>query len=208
MRLRVDHLVYAAPDLAQGMREIETRIGVAPTLGGQHPGRGTRNALVSLGGDAYLEIVSPDPDQPAPAGSRWLGVDSVTTSRITTWAVKGSDLIDLRDRALRNGVPLGDVRSASRRRADGVSLSWSLTEPEPLVADGAIPFFIDWGESPHPSQAAAAGLTLVDLRLEHPDVASIQRMLRALDLDVAVSAGERPAIVASIDGPHGRVELR
>src|SRR5262249_11322359 len=59
---RVDHLAYATPDLEKGVAEIERLLGVRATPGGQHPGRGTRNALVSLGPTSYLEIVGPDPD--------------------------------------------------------------------------------------------------------------------------------------------------
>ena len=37
---RVDHLVYATPDLDSGVEEIEKLLGVRATPGGQHPGRG------------------------------------------------------------------------------------------------------------------------------------------------------------------------
>jgi hypothetical protein len=204
----VDHLVYATPDLERGMQEIERLTGVAPTLGGQHPGRGTRNALIALGADAYLEIVAPDPDQPSPDGGRWLGVDAVNASRLTAWAARGSGLDDLRTRVVERGVPLGEVRSGARRRSDGVTLSWRFTDPARVVADGVIPFLIDWGESPHPSRAAAQGASLAALHVEHPDVAGVQRMLQALDLDVVVVPAACAAIVAVIDGRHGRVELR
>jgi len=115
----VDLLVYATLDLQRGMWEIQRLTGVAPTLGGQHPGRGTRNALIALGDGSYLEIVGPD-DQLRPAGARWLGVDAVATSRLTTWAVEPDDVTGLRRRALERGFP--SVRCV--RRGDGVRLSW------------------------------------------------------------------------------------
>lgn len=208
MHIPIDHLVYATPDLPRGVREIEELTGITPTPGGQHPGRGTRNALVDLGDGAYLEIIAPDPDQPAPPTPRWFGVDAVTTSRLTAWSVKSAELPDLRRRAIDNAIPLGQLRSGARQRADGATLAWKITDPVPLVEDGAIPFFIDWTGSPHPSESAARGATLVELRLEHPNPDEIRRMLRALDLDIGVSAAEQAAIVATIEGPRGRFELR
>lgn len=204
----VDHLVYAAPDLARGMAEIERRTGIAPAPGGQHPGRGTHNALLALGDDAYLEIVAPDSAQPAPAAARWLGVDAVAAPRLTTWAARGRDLEALHRRAAARGVPLGALRTGARDRADGVRLSWRLTDPEPLVADGLVPFFIDWGDSPHPSASAPRGVTLVALRPEHPDVERVRPMLHAVGLDVPLVRAAVPGLVAVLDTPNGRVELR
>ena len=121
---------------------------------------------------------------------------------------RAATLVGLQRHAVDNDVPLGALRSGSRQRADGRHLSWSLTDPDPLLAGGVIPFFIDWGSSPHPSDSAAHGATLADLRLEHPDADEIRRMLRVLDLDVGVVAADEPAIVATIEGRHGLVELR
>jgi hypothetical protein len=205
---RVDHLVYATPDLNRGVEEIEKLLGVRATPGGRHPGRGTRNALISLGPATYLEIIAPDPEQPAPDAPRSFGIDGLKESKLVAWAAKGVDLKRLRDDAVREGAGLGEVISGSRRRTDGVLLSWRYTDPRTVLADGLVPFFIDWGRSPHPAQTAAPGASLVALRAEHPDAQSVQRLLLALGLDLPVQSGPRPALVATIDSPRGRVELR
>ena len=205
---RVDHLVYATPDLNRGVEEIEKLLGVRATAGGQHPGRGTRNALIALGPTTYLEIIAPDPEQPPPQEPRPFGIDGLKESRLVAWCVSGRDLERLRSEAVGKGVPLGEVRSGSRRRPDGVQLSWQFTDPSMLVADGIVPFFIDWGDSPHPARTAAKGATLVSLRAEHTDVKGVRRMLQHLGVDLPVKRGQSPALIAVIEGPRGRVELR
>jgi hypothetical protein len=205
---RLDHIVYAVPDLYEAVRDLERRLGVRATPGGQHPGRGTRNALIALGPSSYLEILGPDPDQPKPERPRWLGIDALTAPRIAAWAVKEDDLETLVADAARAGVRLGDVGRGSRRRPDGVVLSWRFTDPGIILGDGLVPFFIDWGTSPHPAATSEAHVTLVDLRAEHPDPESVRRMLRALGLALGVWKGSAPALIATLDSPRGRVELK
>jgi hypothetical protein len=205
---RVDHLVYAAPDLNRGVEEIEKLLGVRATAGGQHPGRGTRNALIALGPTTYLEILAPDAEQPPPAEPRPFGLDELKESKLVAWFVRGRDLKRLRSEAVRKGVPIGEVKSGSRRQPDGVQLLWRYTDPWAPVADGIVPFFIDWGDSPHPAHTAAKGATLVSLRAEHTDVRSVREMLRHLSLDLPVNWGQSPALIAVIETPRGRIVLR
>jgi len=204
----LDHLVYAAPDLEAAAGELEKRLGVRATAGGQHPGGGTRNALVGLGPGRYLEILAPDPTQPPPEGGRAFGIDILRSPRLARWAAKGTDLDRLAAAASENGIALGAVRPGSRRRPDGVTLSWRFTDPGALVADGLAPFFIDWGGSPHPSASLPGAVSLVELRAEHPDPDGARETLRRLGVELVVVKGPKAALIAILQTPRGRVELR
>jgi hypothetical protein len=205
---RIDHLVYATPDLTAGVKQVEAMLGVHATPGGQHPGEGTRNALVALGPTSYLEIIGPDPEQPSPAGPRKFGIDDLKEPRLVTWAAKGTNLTQLVADAHRRGVPVGEVIPGSRRTPAGVLLSWHITSQRAMVADGLVPFFIDWGDTPHPAKSAAAGATLISVRAEHSDPERVQRMLRELGLDLPVVNAAKSSLVATIAGTRGRVDLR
>jgi hypothetical protein len=204
----VDHLVYATPDLQFGIETIEKMTGVRAVSGGQHPGRGTRNALISLGPGVYLEIIGRDPDQPTPPQPRPFGIDDLKEPRLVTWVAKADNLESFAKEAAHAGVKLGEVIDGSRERADGVVLSWRFTDPRTVAFDGLIPFFIDWGKTPHPAGTATPGLSLIGLRAEHPDPEPVQEALHTLGLDIRVQRGPRPALIATVDTPGGRVELR
>lgn len=204
----IDHLVYATPDLTAGVKQIEALLGIHATPGGQHPGEGTRNALIALSPTSYLEIIGPDPDQPKPLQPRKFEIDALKAPRLVTWAAKGTNLTQIVAEARRRGVPVGDVIPGSRRTPTGVLLSWHITNQRAFVANGLIPFFIDWGDTPHPAKSAAAGATLISLRAEDPDPETVQRMLGALGLELPVVKGAKPSLVATIAGTRGRVDLR
>jgi hypothetical protein len=205
---QVDHLVFATPDLGLGIDTAEKLFGVRATSGGQHPGQGTRNALVALGPTSYLEIIGPDPEQPRPAGGRRFGIDDLKAPHLLTWVAKGKSLEVFTANAKAHGVDLGAVIPGSRKRPDGVVLSWTYTDPRVVLADRLVPYLIDWGASPHPSATAAKGVTLLSLRAEHPDVDRVQTMLKQLGLDLAVTRGPKPSLIATFDSPKGRVELK
>ena len=205
---QVDHLVYAAPDLDRGIAELERLTGIRATAGGSHPGWGTRNALIALGPDSYIEVIAPDPGQPEPKIPRPFGIDQLAQPKLVAWAAKGRDLENVRENASTRGVRLGEVLSGSRRRTDGVQISWQFTSPWTVVEDGIVPFLIDWGTSSHPARSAAQGLKLVELRAEHPEPERIRKLLQSLEVPLKVTKGIAPALVAVVEAPSGRVEVR
>jgi hypothetical protein len=205
---QVDHLVYASPDLRAAVDNVERLLGVTATAGGQHPGRGTRNALVALGPSTYLEIIGPDPEQPAPSLPRPFGIDRLTQPKLVTWSAKERDLEGRIRAAAAKGVALGALASGSRQRPDGVMLSWRYTDPRTVIADGLAPFFINWGDTPHPAASAASGGVLVGLRAEHPDPQKITATLAALSLAFPIAKGPTPSLIATIKTAKGTVDLR
>jgi hypothetical protein len=76
------------------------------------------------------------------------------------------------------------------------------------LAGGVVPFLIDWGKTPHPSESAAKGVTLVGLRAEHPEPDRVAAMLKKLRIPLAVSVGQRPALIAIVESPRGKVDIR
>ncbi len=203
LEARLDHLVYATPDLDATVAMIIERWGVTPSVGGRHEGLGTRNVLLAIGAGAYLEVVGPDPDQPRPDRGRPFGVDTVTEPRLVTWAAAVTDLdLWLRWCEARR-LDAGSATSMSRLRPDGSRLTWRLAFP-PDNRDGVVPFLIEWqGDSP--ATTAASGLELLDFSLSHRD-SSVGSRLAEYALPKRVEPGPC-GLRATLLTPAGVVEL-
>jgi hypothetical protein len=207
--LAPDHLVYVTADLDAATADLEQRLGVRPAGGGSHVGRGTRNTLLSLGPDVYLELLGPDPGQDVqqPA-SRF-----PAAPLLRTWAVKAPQIDATVEASRERGYDPGEVQAMSRARPDGVLLEWRLTSGAGggLGTDGSVglvPFLIDWGATEHPALSAPQGCRLTSLRAEHPDPAAVTPALEALGVTLEVTHGPTAALIATIDTPNGPVELR
>ena len=204
---RLDHLVYATPDLAKTIREVGDLLGATPTEGGRHSAWGTRNALLALGARMYLEVMGPDVDHPNPSQSLPFSIESLTRPRLVTWVCRAGRLDQVVEAAMRVGVDLGDVQTGSRRRPDGSIISWTMTDLTMPREGGVVPYFINWGDSDHPAQRAPTGCSLEALRVEHPEPNRLASVLAALGLDLPVYPGDQPRLMATIAGPHGKADF-
>ncbi len=200
----IDHLVYATPDLDATIDQIEQLLGVRAAIGGQHPTWGTRNALLSLGPRAYLEIMGPDPSQPDPNEPRPFGIDRMLKPRLVTWVARTDDMQSVIEAAKRQGLDLGELQERSRTKPDGTVLKWTMTDLSKNREDGVIPYFINWGDSPHPAVSSPKGCRLIKLEAFHPDARRANDLLRSLEIDFQIRNGS-VALRATIDSPRGQL---
>jgi Glyoxalase-like domain len=203
----LDHLVYAVPDLDEGVRRFAENTGVEPAPGGRHLGRGSANYLISLGTGAYLEIIGPDPDEPEPPDRLPFGIERLAFPKLITWAVAVSDIDTAIAQARARGYDPGAATAMSRRTGDGELLEWRLTPDTILDGGGIVPFLIDWGASAHPTSHSLPSVELDSFSATSPQTDVIERRLAALDLDLAISVGETAQLQAQLQTPRGAIRL-
>lgn len=201
----LDHILLGCKDLQHGIDFVEQHTGVRAAFGGVHPGRGTQNALLSLGEKHYLEIIAPDPKQGGPV---WRpSIANLTEPRLIGWAAHVSDIDEFASRLKVAQIPCEGPWPGSRQRPDGRVLRWktlSLKNDE----GGLLPFFIEWSaDSSHPSIDAPQGGRLAGFELVAPDPDALARTVAQLSLDVTVRKGGRSQLIASLAGPKGELEL-
>jgi hypothetical protein len=202
---RIDHVILGINDLQKGIEELERVTGVRAVFGGTPP-RGTQNALISLGGKHYLEILAPNPADSASQGSR-AEVHGLTALTPVGWAARTDDMAALQQSLQGRGVRTEPIRPGARNRPDGSRLAWKMLDFAPPL-DPLLPFFIEWDRGgAHPSSTSPTGCRLTGFFLETPDPDSLRERLRAAGVAVEVRQGKEPRIRISLDCPKGHIEF-
>jgi hypothetical protein len=207
---RIDHVILGINDLQKGIEELERATGVRAVFGGAHPGRGTQNALISLGGEHYLEILAPNPEdrESKEPLDELRGLTALTP---VGWAARSDDLPALQQSLRSQGIQTGEIRPGARNRPDGSRLAWktlgfasSSTSSSPLL-----PFFIAWDPGvAHPSATSPGGCRLTGFSLEDPAPETLRETLRAAGLQVEVRKGKESRLRITLACPKGDVEFR
>jgi hypothetical protein len=202
----LDHILLGCNDLDHGIAFVEQHTGVRAAFGGVHPGRGTQNALLSIGDLHYLEIIAPDPKQP---GVTLRGGDlrNLAEPKLVGWAARPKNISEIADRLTTANIAHSGPTDGSRRRPDGTTLHWSTID---LADDhhGLLPFFIQWSaDSKHPSLDAPPGCRLTNFAVLSPDSHNLAAIFRGLELDVAILDSNQPRLTARIEGPKGTLDL-
>ena len=189
------------------MDEIERILGVRPISGGTHPSFGTQNALLSLGTSTYLEVIAPDPNTSLPNQDILFNKYFNQRPQLARWVVQTEQIEKITNGALSSGLNLGSVQNGSRKNPDGSIIAWQITDPWVIPLEGAVPFLISWGDTPHPAASVASGGELVGFILEHPDTVKVRDALTYLGLNMKIKLAERFRLVATIETAHGPIEL-
>ncbi len=210
----LDHIVIAAAKLEQGVDYVHSMLGVEIPQGGVHQTMGTHNHLMQLGNDAYLEVIAIDPDAEAPPHPRWFGLDSARMReaiqrqpQLVTWVMNTADIHQLVEGV---SFDLGTPTALSR---DNLEWEIALTGDGRLLADGMLPYCIQWHSEPHPSRDMAdLNCLLQSLEIHHNRSRWIEDRLDAIDASHLVHVeslpdDETPYLSATIDTPNGTVTL-
>jgi len=205
----VDHLLLGTRDLDAGIEWVAKTFGVKAAVGGSHPGRGSRNALIAFRQRRYLEIIAPDPAQPPENLTR--NLRTLEEPRLIAWASASTDLSALAKRLQERGQRVTGPLDGARIRPDGGKLAWrtlSLEEAFEQAGADPIPFFIQWSpESSHPSQDSPQGCDVIGFAIEHPKADAVRALLAQAGIDADVRQAKSCRLIATLDTPKGRVVL-
>jgi len=204
----IDHIVYAVPDLEEAMDQFEQQSGVRPVFGGYHTNQGTKNALVNLGDVCYLEFLTIDEENHSVSPPRWMGVDLITTPKITRWSLKSSNL-KKDSEVLKNYNPsMGVVQGGQRKMTNGRLLTWEMAMPlaEPEVE--IVPFLTDWQHSDtHPSEQLPEQCHLLGISATHPNPDSLYPVLKYFYPELVIGRSDQVSLFIDIQTPNGVFHL-
>jgi Glyoxalase-like domain len=199
----LDHILLGCTLLTSGIELVAKRTGVRAAFGGVHPGRGTRNALLSLGEKHYLEIIAPDPLQSGAPDH--YGLAKLTEPRLVGWAAHPGDLNAFAIRLRNADLAFEGPTPGSRKRPDGRLLQWKTLDLHDNL-DGLLPFFIEWSaDTVHPSADAPTGCRISGFGLVTYNDFEMQRLCKLLDLDVRIIHGSQPGLFAWISTPRDEI---
>lgn len=148
--------------MAATAKRLAQRLGVSARDGGVHPRFGTRNMILPLADDRYVEVVEvldhPASDK-APFGQA-VRQRSERGGGWVAWVVAVDDLHELEQRLGRESV------EGHRHTPEGVELSWRQIGIRSVMDDPQLPFFVRWDDmSHHPSTLDDSPARLAGLQI-------------------------------------------
>ncbi|MEO0331694.1 MAG: VOC family protein, partial [Bacteroidota bacterium] len=186
----------------------EQQSGIRPVFGGYHTTQGTKNAVVNLGKTSYLEFLAVDEENHQVPPPRWMGVDLITTPKITRWSLKSSDLKKDSEVLKKYNEDLGVVKGGQRKMTNGKLLTWEMAMPLAEPAVELIPFLTDWQHSDaHPSDQLPEQCSLLRISATHPNSDSLYPVLNHFYPELDIAQADQVSLSIDIQTPNGVVHL-
>ncbi len=205
----IDHIVYSVLNLEKAMDDLEVKLGIRPTFGGYHKSQGTKNALLNLGNDCYLEILAIDRTNKDIKSPRWMGVDLITEPKITRWAIKSEDIKRDSQTIKRYDKSMGEIFQGSRVTGSGDLLAWKMILPLANPDIELIPFMVDWSDSAfHPTEKIREKCKLLAIDFVGNDPDKINQVFKELCIQNIISKSVINQISITIECPNGIIILK
>jgi Glyoxalase-like domain len=190
----IDHLIVCVGDLDEGARTFSDRFGLSSVEGGRHPGHGTANRIIPLGG-CYIEllaVVDPSEAKDSPFGN-WAGGRAESEGVVDAVCIRTDDLDAVCTR-------LGLKPTAmSRRRPDGTELKWSVAGVELAIGE-SLPFFVEW----HIPEGQMPGRTHV---IHEREVCGVEAIVLSGDLARLKKWTDGVPTISAVEGPSSIVSV-
>jgi Glyoxalase-like domain len=170
LKSQLDHIVFVARTLAQGVAWCEATLGITPEMGGDHPQFGTHNRLFKIATPSYplvyfeiiaikniaiQEINTPTIGQNVIKNSRWFDMDDAALQaavakepRLVHFVAQTDDIQAGRTALKALGIDRGSAVEASRHTRKG-RLEWKITvrDDGQRLFNGGLPSLIQWGKN-------------------------------------------------------------
>lgn len=203
----LDHIIWATTTPKKDAEWIASWSGVRPVTGGVHAGHGTRNDLVGLANAAcYVEILYPDPAQ-SHDNNLASPLTRLTKAGLYHWAVRHSNLAEIETKAIQYGLKTSGIIPLSRRKPDGSPLRWQMLFLHTHGLGALVPFFINWGDSPHPAITLPTSGIISHFALQTPHVQALQKLFQAIGLAFPIMAANENGFAVEITRRQKKILL-
>ncbi len=210
--MRLDHISYACTtsEIADVIQRIGSDLGATFVDGGRHPSFGTRNFILPLANNCYVEVVSAL-DHPAaekaPFGQAVRRVADDGGGWMS-WVLAVDDIGQVENRLGR------EAADGHRIRPDGVELCWKQIGVLDVMTAPELPFFVEWScpNTEHPSAGGSAvAIERVEMAGDPDTIAGIlgagsELALDGIDIEW-VDAEDRGLVAVWFSTPHGSVRI-
>ena len=203
----LDHIVFGANDLDALVASVARRTGITASPGGRQPRYGTRNALVGVGEELYVELIGPDPERERESdfSRRFLALGEPA---VTGWCIRTDDLLATRDVLASLDIPSEGPSVISRTTPDGSAVTFEVLRPTSEEMGEAMPFFIDWHDTPHPASVAIGGGRLTHFEVRSPHAALLRDMCSRMRIgSVSLTDADQTGFAGIVAGPGGDIAI-